>query len=240
MASSNEMYGFVFAVTYILIFSTLVVAIPTDLQGQGGSGTVPTPVDPALVADFSASTNYTESDFTTATLADYYYYDLGGYTWEAQYTLTGHFQFNQHLLWYGIWLGAVDWCTLTSLNDSVEYTKFELTLTDIEADSLNGTASYDARLEDSGNSAGRYIFWYNDTTYDNTTEAWDNDALTIIHGLGIDETSGGENMMLLLLQVLFLQVPDIPTTLNALIVAPTWACIVYLIWFIIKESMPFV
>ena len=234
------MYGFVFAVTYILVFSALVVSIPADLQGQGGFATVPTPVDPALVANFTASTSYSESDFSAGAILDYYYYDLGVYTWEAQYTMTGHFQFDKHLLWYGIWLGAVDWCTLTSVYDGAEYTTFELTLTDIEADSQDGTASYDAVLEDSGNTAGRYIFWYNDTTYDNTTEAWDNDGLTIIHGLGFEETTGGENMMLLLLQVLFLQIPDVPTSLNALIVAPTWACIVYLIWFIIKESMPFV
>jgi hypothetical protein len=61
----------------------------------------------------------------------------------------------------------------------------------------------------------------------------------MLHGVGIDATAAMD-IAQLLLGLLFLQLPDVPVLVNVLIAVPIWASVVYLIWFVIKETLPFV
>ena len=77
------------------------------------------------------------------------------------------------------------------------------------------------------------------TEYEDPEDAWDNDVLILLHGLGIEDTATA-NIGALIISLLLLQLPEVPTLINIFIAVPIWACIVYVIWYIIKEMIPFV
>ena len=236
--ASGEQAGFVFAVIFITLFAGFTAMIPVDLQGKGGTATIPVPVDPTLVSDFTESITFTESDFIGIT-GLYYQYDGsedGGdafpYTFECDF-VTDTFYVGSHVLWFGLWLGAYDWCNFVNENGT---TYSSVTFNDIDNDANEGTVRYNLIFSSSGKDAGALVFYYNTTTYTDASDAWDNDALYLIHGYGFTPNT---NIISLLVGILFLQLPDVPTGINLLIATPPWASIAFIIWYIIKESLPF-
>lgn len=235
---ANEQYGFVFAVLYIILFAGLTSMIPVELQGSGSAPTINTPVDPALTSDFADSETFTESDFS-GILSLYYVYDGDldsmGYTFECVFDLVDTFFLGSHVLWFGLWLGAYDWVTWKSPNGTV-YGTTGVSFSDIDNDMTEGVVRYDLTFSGSGQDAGGLVFYYNTTLYSDASDAWDNDALTLLHGIGFVPNS---NIVSLLIGLLFLQIPDIPIGIQLLINSPFYASVVYILWYIIKESLPF-
>ena len=212
--------------------------IPVDLQGTGANAEILVPVDPELVSDFTDSETFTESEFIGVT-GKYYVYDGEApdsqfpHTFECAF-VTDTFYVGKHVLFFGLWLGAYDWCNFIDENgtayDSVSFD-------DIDAGSDDGSIRFNLIFSGSGQDAGGFVFYYNTTTYTDSEDAWDNDELYLIHGYGFTSNT---DIVSLLVGILFLQLPDVPTGLNLLIATPPWASIVYIIWFIVKESIPFV
>lgn len=235
---ASEQYGFVFAVLYIIFFAGFTSMIPVDLQGQGGTAIINTPVDPSLTSDFTDSETFTESDFVGVT-GLYYFYDGDadsmGYTFECDFS-SNTFYVGSHVLWFGLWLGAYDWCSWKNPNGTVYTSSDGVTFSDIDNDMTDGVVRYDLTFSDSGQSAGGFIFYYNTTLYTDSSDAWDNDELYLVHGIGFVPNA---NVVPLLLGLLFLQLPDVPTGIQLLINSPFYASIGYIIWYLIKESLPF-
>lgn len=235
---ASEQYGFVFAVIYILLFAGLTSMIPVDLQGQGGTATITSPIDPALVSDFSASEEFIKSDFI-GVLTLYYVYDGDpddmGYTFECVFDLVDTFILGAHVFWFGLWLGAYDWVTWASPNGTV-YSINGVAFTDIDNDMTDGVVRYDLTFSGSGQDAGAIIFYYNTTLYTDSSDAWDNDALYLLHGIGFVPNA---NVVSLLIGLLFFQIPDIPVGIQLLINSPFYASIGFILWYIVKESLPF-
>lgn len=231
MSSSGEYGGFVYAVIFILVFATLLTTIPAGLQGSGGSGTNVTPVDPSLVTDFTESENWTKTDFSSYM----YQYSLSSRSWICG---TNYAQFNlgaKIIYFGGIWLGGMD--TVDFIAPDGTNRGAVLAITEIEEDATEGSVRYSLVYTTTGNSAGGFICYWNETQYSDPQDAFTNDVLYLVHGAGI-ETSGTD-VLGLLLQLLFLQLPDVPVLVNVLIAVPTWASIVYIVWWIIKEMIPF-
>jgi len=90
-----------------------------------------------------------------------------------------------------------------------------------------------------GTSAGILIVYWNETLYADPEDAWTADALNILHGVGINETARMD-IGSLLIGLLLLRLPDCPLLINLLLATPLYAAVVFLIWFVIKESLPFV
>ena len=100
----SEQKTFVFSVTFIIIFSVFLSTIPVGLLGEGASPDMVSSVDPNVVAGFSDSETYQQSNFT----AGLYEYDLGGRTWVCLGTGTG-FALGAKVLFAGfLWLGGID------------------------------------------------------------------------------------------------------------------------------------
>ena len=231
----SEQRTFVFAVTFIIIFSALIGSIPVDFQGQGATVETVTPVNPNLLTDFAHTEEFDKTDFT-GVLVLAYVYDLplvDGITFECQF-YDNEFFVGAHALFLGIWLGGRNWANFISDNGTNH--GLEVSFTDLENDAEDGVVRYTLQYEDTGNSAGGFIFYWNTTTYDNSTEAWDNDKLYLLHGVGL---LANTDIASLLLSLLFLQLPDVPVLVNLLIVTPVWASIIFVLWFIIKEMIPF-
>ena len=237
--ASDEQYGFVFAVTFIILFSVLLTTIPVDFQGLGETPDMLIPLEPSTVTGFSDYEDYQKSNFSTVgSLLYFEYNDLAGRNWKCEFADSA-FSLGAKIFYGGfIFLGTVD---------SVKFTSTEgvnrdntLSFTEIDADADDGVIRYNLQYYANGASAGGLVFYWNITTYGNSSSAaWAANALFIVHGVGIADTARGDAGALLI-QLLFLQLPEVPLLVNILLITPIWACIVFVLWFIIKESIPFV
>jgi hypothetical protein len=135
------------------------------------------------------------------------------------------------------WFGAFDYCTFKAPSGIDRGT--QLYFDAIDADAEDGTVRYSLTFTESGDSAGSLVVYWNMTKYSNVTEAWANDEAYLIHGIGFQE-SATTNIGALIISLLFLQLPDVPVLINLFIAVPVWACIVFVIWYIVKEMIPFV
>jgi len=233
--ASGEQAGFVFAVTFIVLFAGLTAMVPVEIQGAGSTTEILVPVDPSLVSDWTAYEDFNKTDMVLLG-GDYYYlyYDaLGGYDWFVAFNAEA-FILGAKIYWGPFWLGALDYVQFIS-DTGINYDT-SLTLTNIEDDGVDGTAKYNLIFSESGNDAGDFIFYWNSTTYSNPSDAWDNSDLVLVHGVGF---SPNTNIVSLLVGILFLQLPDVPVQINLLLAVFPWASVVYIIWFIVKESLPF-
>jgi len=234
--ASGEQAGFVFAVSFIVLFAGLTAMVPIEIQGAGATTEILVPVDPSLVSDWTDYEDFTKTDMTQ--VGSYYFigYDaLGGFDWLAGFTATTEiFEVGAKVYWGPFWFGGLELVQFIS----TEGTNYDtsLTLTDIENDGVDGTAKYNLIFSESGNDAGDFIFYWNSTTYSNPSDAWDNSDLVLVHGVGFAPNT---NIVSLLLGILFLQLPDVPVQINLLLAVFPWASVVYIIWFIVKESLPF-
>jgi len=236
---ASEQRSFIFAVTFIVIFSVLLSTIPTDLQGAGAEPDMLIPIDPSLVTGFSESETYTYDNFTYYPVGDYamYEYDLNSRTWRV-YQIASYFALSAKVLLGGfLWLGQMDAVNFIS-TDGIDRGD-ELTFTEIEADADDGTIRYNLQYVTGGTSAGGFVVYWNTTTYATAILAWNDEALYFIHGFGVQDTAS-MNIGSLLISLLLLQLPDVPLLVNILLVTPIWASIIFVLWYIIKEMIPFV
>lgn len=231
-----EMRGFVFAVGFLLIFSALIASMPIALQGQGGTAETLLPIDPKLITDFADSVEFTKSDFT------YYsgttsFYSVGGWEWLAVTDGT-NFAIAQKVLLLGmIWLGASEQCNFYLSNGTNRGTT--VSMTDIASDADDGAVRYNLKFVSNGNDAGGFVFWWNTTTYATPALAWASDELHLLHGIGLG-SSAPANVVSLLVSLLLFQLPNVPPLIGVIISAFPWAAIAYILWYVIKETIPFV
>lgn len=232
---ASEQYGFVFAITFIIVFAGLLVAVPTDLQGLGETPTINAPVDPSLLTGFDSYDNYTGAQFTGVG-TETYAYSLGDFDWINTYTASftlGAKVYFAGFLWLG-WLNYVDFISPDSINLGNI-----LSLSQIQTDADNGTVRYNLIFVDDGNDAGGLVLYWNTTEYADCADAWLADELYFLHGVGFG-ANPTNNIGALLVGLLLLSLPQVPTLLQLLIVTPLWASIVYILWYVIKEMIPFV
>jgi len=234
-----EQRTFVFALIYIILFSALLVTIPTDLQGLGQTANELTPINPNVLTDYADYAEFDKTDFG-GVIGFYYLYPavdpLGGYFWECDYYVaTESFSVAAQVRYFGLWFGALSYCNFISDNGT-NYGA-NIAFDDIDNDAEDGAVRYSLTFADTGSDGGDFIFFWNTTEYSGSSDAWDSSELYLFHGVGFATDT---NIVTLLVGLLFLQLPDCPVLINVLLATPVWACVVFLIWFIIKESLPFV
>lgn len=227
------MRGFVFSLIFIVVFSTLLSSVPAGLQGTGTDPDTVIPVDPSLVTGFSVTNNWTRAQYTGL----FYEYTLGGRDW-----ISGHddveIAIAAKVKVFGfLWLGAIDVCKFISSEGVDRGTG--LTFAEIDLDDTDGSHRYDLRYTSSGDSAGKLVIYWNVTAYPDINNAWTANKLNLLHGMGIDDTATA-NIGALIVGLLLLQLPNVPVLLNVFLAVPIWATIVYVLWFIIKEMIPFI
>ena len=241
MSSGSEQRGFVFSVVFIIVFSALLSSIPAGLQGSGEDPDTVIPVDPSLLTGFAETEDYHPDNFTWSGAIVPYYYDydaLGGRDWRCQTDNTSFLTLGAKDYWLDfLWFGVLDFCKFESPSGQDRGT--QLYFTYIDADAEDGTVSYSLELSDSGNAAGSLIIYWNSTEYSSMDDAWDNDGVYLLHGVGLD-TTATTNVAVLLVSLLFLQLPDVPVLINILLATPIWACIIFVLWYVVKEMIPFV
>ena len=233
MASGGEMRGFVFSVTYLIVFSALLSSIPVGLQGVGTDVETLFPIDPSLTTGFSDYVNWTPAEY----VGYFYDYTLDSKDWYSAKD-DSVISIIRKIYTLGIfWLGQIDPCKFISPDGTDR--GVDLALTTINSDGEDGAVRYDLESILTGESAGSFVVYWNTTKYDNSTHAWDNLELYLLHGVGID-SAATNNVAALLVGLLFFQLPAVPPLVNVLLATPTWACVIFILWFVIKEMIPFV
>jgi hypothetical protein len=226
------MRGFVFSLIFIIVFATMLASIPAGLQGTGSTPDTVVPVDPSLVTGFSDINNWTRASYTL----NAYEYTLGGRDWGTGHDDVDVVLFAKVKLFGFLWLGAVDVCKFISVDGVDRGT--ELSFTEIDADDTDGSHRYDLRYTGNGDSAGKLVIYWNTTEYPDLNDAWIANELHLLHGMGIDDTATA-NIGALIVSLLLLQLPNVPVLVNMFLATPIWACIVYVLWYVIKEMIPF-
>lgn len=228
------MRGFVFSLVFIIVFSTLLSSIPVGLQGTGGDPDMVVPVDPSLLTGFSDSENYTKAAYSAGS----YEYTLGGYDWVAIHGGSDELTLFRKVKLLGVfWLGQLAPCKFVS-SAGIDRGSV-LLLAEIDIDDDEGTHRYDLKYTTNGDSAGKFVIYWNITLYPDINDAWANEALHMVHGMGIEDTATN-NIGSLIVGLLFFQLPGVPVLVNVLIAIPIWATIIYVLWFLITSMIPFV
>jgi len=238
MAEGGEMRGFVFCLIFIIVFSTLLSSTPIGLQGVGSDPDTVIPVDPSKLSGFDETENYTKSAFTGTPKT--YPYSLGGRDWSCLWAdLTDDFFSIAALVyWFGVfWLGHTDPCKFTSPDGVDRGTSLEIS--EVAEDAEDGIVRYSLLFTTTGEDAGSFLVYWNTTQYTDPQDAMDNDVLYLLHGIGFSTTATAD-IGALLVGLLFLQLPQVPALVNVFLAVPMWACIIYVLWFVIKEMIPFV
>ena len=229
--ATGEMRGFVFSLIFIIVFSTLLASIPIGLHGPGSTIETIIPVNPNLLTDFADSESFQKNDFEN----NVYWYPapLGGYEFYCGF-VTDSFFVAAKSLFFGLWFGALSAVDFKYDNGTTD--DGGLSFTDIENTADDGAVRFTLVFEANGNPAGSFLFYWNTTTYSDPETAWNGNGLYLLHGVGM---TANTDIASLLISLLFLQLPEVPVLVNMFLVVPLWACIVYVLWFIIKEMIPF-
>jgi hypothetical protein len=231
--ADGEIRTFAVVVTFMLVFTALLGTAPSGLvTAPTGDPAIP-PVNPLLLAQWAEVQQVHKDNFTIINGYGYYDYTLGGWNWRLSHTTGSGFRLGIKVLLFGwLWIGTLDFAEFIYAGLGRGES---LSFTEIAEDETNGTVHYEA-LHSAG--GGTFVVSYNDTAYASASLAWDDDALYLVHGLGIDDTAPA-NAITLVFGLLTLTVPDMPYILQILIAVPLWAGAVYIIFLAIVKLIPF-
>jgi len=242
---ASEQYGFVVAVSFIILFSVLLATVPADFQGPEETPDMITPLDPSIITGFSDSVDYEKANFTINGLLYYYAYPavFAGREW-VMFHAGSEFFLGAKIIYGGIlWLGQYEFVKFTSSAGANRGD--HLSFAEMNADATDGVIRYELQYVDAGTSAGGFVVYWNSSVYADSEDAWTlgnsalHETLYLLHGVGIQETAN-TNIGSLLISLLFLQIPEVPLLVNILLVTPLWASIIFVLWYVIKEMIPFV
>ncbi len=220
-----EMKTFAFVVSFLLIYSAFLSTVPPGLLTDTYDDPTLTEIDPQLVVGFGS---YVQYDLTNYTAGEFSY-SLGGFEWNV-WDLGGVTLGTKVIIF--IWIDT-NWVEF--ILESGESRGVGVFWATVQADADNGTTRY--TLVNNAITSGMVLYWNpNDYTY--CWDAWGNDSLYIIHGVGASDESP-QNALSLVLGMLTFSIPGIPFLLQVLLSSPIYASILYLIWFLIKEVIPF-
>ena len=230
----TEYRGFLFAIIFIIVFAGLVVATPPGLEGQGLEPDGVVPLDTAIIFGFE---DYESYNMSVLSPSDQYQYNFNLRDWLFSY-YAGMLQLGAKIVYFGfLWFGQLDSCEFIS-SEGINRGAV-LSYEEIDADADNGTINYNVRYLVNGADAGGFVVYWNTTAYESSLDAFVAEDVSFMHGVGIASTAPVE-ITSLLVGLLLLQLPNCPPLINLLLATPIYAAVVFVIWFIIKESMPFV
>lgn len=237
MVDAPPAKNFIVVITFLAIWSILLATMPAELVD--GSGTYRTPTIPEnywsldSIEDIATSTTINMSDG-----GGYFQDDWGidegfGHNFLLKgNVVSGQVKIeNQH---YFLWVFDIPYGHHSmSWISKVTGEKYDDYLTQDEFDEVSALDSetnmtYAAFTIQCEHVTLHNVVSYNQSLYNNATEAFENDSLYLEFGIEWDELGTGLNAWNLLTSILFFQSPDIHPYINALIAAPLWAAIAYL------------
>lgn len=247
MGDISELRGLVFCVSFLGLLVLLYLWMPAQLFTSEEYRDVEVPdifegIDVYSFADTDTFTMNETGGFDPPLESSYYVYELddgdgyfGGHDidfWYKDANESDHFVKNQHL--YSVFLIILVHDMNFYDHNGVNLGTL-LNVSDIEDNSLdNYTSRFNVKCEHLSYTA---IFAYNATLYGNFTHAWDYHGLNVFCGISFDQVSTSYNAFDLIGKLLFWQLPEVETHVNAIISLPIWASICYLVYIFILRTI---
>lgn len=221
-----EMKGFVIVVSFLLIYSALLGTMPagftTDTYEAPSLGTI----DPQLISGFDSYAMYNVTNYTASALD----YSMGGHLWTSLESATVFTIYYRTIIFF-----IIPVYTTQEFSFEGASRGYELEWATVQDDAENGTVRYTATCPQATTGV---MFVWNSSDYQYCWDAWGNGSLTVIHGIGASAFAP-QNALSLVLGMLTFSIPNIPTLIQVLLSAPIYACVAFLVWFFIKEVIPF-
>ena len=247
MAETAKLGAFIFSLTFLGSMFLLIGWMPSELFEATETREIWIPevfegIDVYAFAEtFTLQLN--ETGGNTWPLDTSYYtvdIDIGGRDCDIYYRKANESNLQLFLLhhWHE-WIilpyqHKLDWYNKKGINQGNVLQVSEMQADDTEAE---GKISYRAQCE-------HFTYYstlaYNTTLYGNFTHAWNYHALYAFFGIEFQDVDTSYNAFELIARLLFFQMPDIQTHVNALMAIPMWATIGYLIYAFITSVIPFI
>lgn len=222
-----ELRTFTVVVSFLLIYSAFLGSAPVGLFSSTYDNPVVSGLNAQYLTGFDAYVQYDYSNYT----GDAFSYSLGEYDWQTVSASGTNFRVGVKVYIWIIWVGT-DWSDFSLDSESRGDT---LTLVEINSDADNGTVRYTAICTAATTGV---VFSWNTNDYTYAWDAWGNDSLYVTHGIGVSEFAP-QNALSIVLGMLTFSIPDIPPLLQLLFNSPIYAGSIYLLWFFVKEVIPF-
>lgn len=239
--------NFIVVVTFLGIFATLLVAMPSGLLETEFTGKQGIYAEEYWgLSDLEQLATF--HNITADNGGSYYYESWGideGFGHNFDYIITdyggdvGEAMVNKHFfIWviFAVEHHNMEWTEKTngtSYGEVLTLVEFEEAAV-FDSDTDITSASYTLTCD---HVTLHSVVAYNGTAYSNSSIAWAADALTVEFAIDWDELGTGLNAWNLLAQILFFQAPDIHPVLNAFIAIPLWAAIGYLAYALIMVAI---
>jgi len=237
--SMAELKPLVLVISFLGLFALLISIIPGQFftESYGGRGVdVPEYFEAVDITSFFETYNFTIDDKDMFQKE----WDLGGHNWIMNADYGDEFiGLGKKNYWWFLWVGTEKLIFRSSrgINRGQFLNRQEL---DADYDNTTSYCEYVCEGEDNPSLSTTMYFGYNTSLYDTPSEAWENEELYVLQGLGFDQVSTSRNAWNLVGMILFFQMPDVHPIINAIIAIPLWVSIVYLTYVLILKAIPFV
>ena len=247
MAEIAKLRGFIFAVTFLGTLFLLIAWIPAELFEADPSREIWVPevfegIDVYAFAE-TKTIQLNETGGQTSMYDSSYYdmhVDIGGRNCDLEYKKANETTLQLFLIHYWTeWViipysHKLHWYNNKGINQGNI-----LQVSEMQADDTldEGKVTYRAQCK---HFTYHSTFAYNTTLYGNFTHAWNYHGLYGFFGIKFEDVDTSYNAFELIARLLFFQMPDIETHVNALMAIPMWATIAYLIYAFITSVIPFI
>lgn len=230
LAESDRITGlFIFAVIFSGVFGILIFTMPSELASSS-SVRVETPSSLWRTADLFL-TNMTDTVNVTFAHDTWTAFGLSGisgdvyYVWYTNPIDTFYFEHR----WGGWWIFS----NRDSLSPS-------FVSEDEIIDAFDPTDNSSRFAFSCKHNDFEIVFYYNQTLYDNISQAVSVDALFAYVGVGVEKVASSVSAWSVVSSILFFNAPNIHPALNAVIAIPLWAIIGIVVYTLFLKLLPFV
>jgi len=238
MGDISEMRGLVTVISFLGVFILLIGLIPAQFLVAEYEG-----YEPKVLHQFEGIDiqSYKFLKNWTANHQDFDKFTLGGHTldWGTSQVAWDTISFHHWTTWF-IFPVAHSMDDIihakTGINRATPpYDVLYLSDMDLDYDNdgLNGLR-YTVRCK---HLQLDYYFSFNETLYDDPTNALQNDALWILSAMDFDQASTSYNAWNLVAMLLTFQIPQVHWIINALLSFGLWACIAYLAYILVLRAI---
>lgn len=244
MGDISEMRGLIVVGTFLGSLIFLVNLIPSQFlvsSYEGRTISVPEYFEAMELQSFVDTINITLDDsggqvYIPVIMQYAYVYDfeLGGHNlelWDHDYASPKHLHVNHYWYW---WIFPTAHHQMEWLNKEGFSRGEHLDADELDNDYEETTIRYTIKCE----HFQAYVFFgFNETTYSQPSDAWDNNELKLLFGIEFDQVNTSINAWGLIAMLLFFGLPNVHWIIDVLIHIPIWIAEAYLAFILILRTI---
>lgn len=245
MGDISELRGLVTIVSFLGLLVLLMSYIPQAMYTMGDEHSVDVP-DQWQGIDIQSFVDTWNSTSLANNLTDF---DIGGRNLRWDSVEASDYMILYHR--YGfllLFIEAGDWYNRAGVKVSQETSLIPPLIRPehINGDDLDNDYStyedirFTIRFDSEAIFQVTALFDFNETTYNNPSDAWNNNELNVLIGIGFDDVNTSYNIWDLISMLLFFRMPNVSPILMGIIAIPIWVAIIYLAYVLAIKVIPLI